>query len=113
MRLSERNKIIIDVLRNAYDGQSVLSSKEIHDAVHSRTEYGKFSVSEGWFRVFKLESNKRGQYTLPFDEIVNKPDTVVTPDSVELNTPKPDVKKPDITLGFIPDLNRKVVAKKY
>ena len=109
MRLSERNKIIIDVLRNAYDGQSVLSTKEIHDAVHSRTEYDGFSVNEGWFRVFKLESNKRGQYTLPFDEDVNKMDTVVTLDPVELNTPKPDVKKPDITLGFIPEVDKSYV----
>ena len=106
MKLSSRNQTIIDALRSVYDGRSVLTSKEIHRAVHEHTEYEGFKVNEGWFRSYKLTSNKRGEYTLPFGKDVTKPDTDVTLDPVELNTPKPDVKKPDTSLGFIPEVDK-------
>ena len=78
MKLSGRNHTIMNALSTAYDGRSILSTKEIHSAVHDTTEFDGFSVNEGWFRVFKLENNKRGEYTMPFGEDVNNYDTDVT-----------------------------------
>ena len=109
MKLSGRNQTIMNALSTAYDGRSILSTKEIHSAVHDNTEFDGFSVNEGWFRVFKLESNKRGEYTMPFGEDVNNHDTDVTLDSVKVNTSKPDVKKPDTSLGFIPEVDKNYV----
>ena len=109
MKLSGRNQTIMNALSTAYDGRSILSTKEIHSAVHDNTEFDGFSVNEGWFRVFKLENNKRGEYTMPFGEDVNNHDTDVTLDSVKVNTSKPDVKKPDTSLGFIPEVDKNYV----
>ena len=46
---------------------------------------------------------------MPFGEDVNNHDTDVTLDSVKVNTSKPDVKKPDTSLGFIPEVDKDYV----
>jgi hypothetical protein len=101
--LTELQQRILDVLHTAYDGRSTITTSEIRKAIAEHSDLHPNCCQGGWFKRFS--SGKRGEYILPFND-ATKLNTDVTLDPVELNTPKPDVKKPDTSLGFIPEVDK-------
>ena len=100
---TELQQRILDILRTAYDGRSTLTTSEIRKAIAEHSDLNPNCWKGAWFKRFS--SSKRGEYNLPSND-VTKLNTDVTLDSVKPNTSEPDVKKPNTSLGFIPEVDK-------
>ena len=103
---TELQQRTLDVLHTAYDGRSILTTSEIRKAIAEHSDLNPNCWKGAWFKRFS--SSKRGEYNLPFND-ATKLNTDVTLDSVKVNTSKPDVKKPNTTMGFIPEVDKDYV----
>ena len=116
--MTDRQQKVMDFL-HGYFGEAIVTKKEITKVVvaHLGDDFSNWKSDQHWFRKQIIPIvGQRGKYTLGVpsatigsNAAVAKPVTDVTPDSVELNTPEPDVAKPDTSLGFIPEVDKDYV----
>jgi len=109
--MTDRQQKVMDFL-HGYFGEEIFTKKEITNAVvkHLGDEFSSWKSDQHWFRKQIVATDQRGKYTLGSNNVdVAKPNIDVTPNPVELNTPKPDVKKPDTSMGFIPEVDKDYV----
>ena len=117
--MTDRQQKVMDFL-HGYFGEAIVTKKEITKVVvaHLGDDFSNWKSDQHWFRKQIIPIvGQRGKYTLGVPSAtvgsnnvdVVKPVTDVTPDSVELNTPEPDVAKPDTSLGFIPEVDKDYV----
>ena len=109
--MTDRQQKVMDFL-HGYFGEEIVTKKEITNAVvkHLGDEFSSWKSDQHWFRKQIVATDQRGKYTLGSNNVdVAKPAIDVTPNPVELNTPKPDVKKPDTSMGFIPEVDKDYV----
>ena len=116
--MTDRQQKVMDFL-HGYFGEAIVTKKEITKVVvaHLGDEFSNWKSDQHWFRKQIIPIvGQRGKYTLGVpsatigsNAAVAKPVTDVTPDSVEPNTPEPDVAKPNTSLGFIPEVDKDYV----